>query len=88
MGRCPSQAWKTHSLDLLLPVAPRGQSRRLGLYLAHLTHPPSAVLYSLVQPSVPQPRGGKEPCEGKTGSCLAGPVCDLPLAQDQGWATG
>lgn len=53
-----------------------------------LTHPPSAVLHTLVQPSVPQPRGGKEPCEGKTGSCLAGPVCDLPLAQDQGWATG
>lgn len=59
-----------------------------GPHLAHLTHPPSAVLHTLVQPSVPQPRGGKEPCEGKTGHRLAGPACDLPLAPDQGWAGG
>lgn len=63
--------------DPLLPAAPSRQSETEAAggcepHLAHLTHPPSAVLHTLVQPSEPQPRGGKEPCEDKTGSCLAG----------------
>lgn len=69
-------------------VRPRQQEAGSLTLPTSLTHP-ALFCTPWFSPKCPnQEVGSSKPCEGKTGSCLAGPVCDLPLAPDQGWAGG